>query len=116
MERNEMRNKALGIPVKQNTSNDDFQQRSSEKENRKKELSSISMRKKSVDSPKKQNNELVVRANNSNSSNSISSTSRTPIKTVSSKKEDADVAVEINIRSMQNIQVIKITIFLLKMK
>lgn len=75
-----MRNKALGIP-KQNSL-----QNPCDKENKKRDSCSKSI----VSSRSSQNNDLVR---------------KTPIKTVSSKKEDADVAVEINITSSQNIQV-----------
>lgn len=90
-----MRNKALGISSTSSLS--DFQLKSSEKENI---MSEAIIRKDpatKTNSPRKssnfQNNE-IVRANNA-----------TKPKTVTSKKEDADVAVEINITSSQNIQV-----------
>jgi hypothetical protein len=85
-----MRNKALGIPSKPNSSVSEQEQSSFGKENKK-------GRKSSISSPRKATSGEMVRVSGNN----------TPMKakTVSSKKEDADVAVEINITSTQNIQV-----------
>ncbi|KAG5677348.1 hypothetical protein PVAND_007113 [Polypedilum vanderplanki] len=90
LERNEMRNKALGIPSK-TLGVTENEQISFGKENK-------AVRKSNVSSPRKSSSkaELVNVNDNKNPSK---------VKTVSSKKEDADVAVEINITSTQNIQV-----------
>lgn len=96
MERNEMRKKALGLPA-----SSQVQQPTVDKENKIQESNikkDPAPAKKAMASPRKSNqtasNELVR-----------ASSGKTPVKTVSSKKEDADVAVEINITSSQSIQV-----------
>jgi len=83
LERNEKRNKALGITSNQSS----LVEESSfvDKENKKFTGSASSPRKSA------QSGQVMRFSNNP--------------KTVSSKKEDADVAVEINITSTQNIQV-----------
>lgn len=88
MERNEKRNKALGITSNQSS----IIEESSviDKENKMLDTGKVSSPRKSAQTSQ------VARFSNNN----------TP-KTVSSKKEDADVAVEINITSSQNIQVEK---------
>lgn len=88
MERNEKRNKALGITSNQSS----ILEESSviDKENKRLDTVKVSSPRKSAQTSQ------VTRYSNNN----------TP-KTVSSKKEDADVAVEINITSSQNIQVEK---------
>lgn len=90
LERNEMRNKALGIASNQSSLVEE-KEKSFDKENRK----LVNNTRKSISSPRKsaQNNEIARIG------------SKTPVKTISSKSEDADVAVEINITSTQNIQV-----------
>lgn len=95
LERNEKRNKALGIPTKPTNIQE---QKSFDKENNKKFISSP--RKSVSSSPRKsQSNNELVRAGSSNN--------KTPVKTKTfSSKNDADVAVEINITSTQNIQVV----------
>ena len=87
MERNEKRNKALGISSNQSS----LLEESSfiDKENKRQDTVKVSSPRKSAQTSQ------VTRYSN------------TP-KTVSSKKEDADVAVEINITSSQNIQVEKV--------
>ncbi|CAG9800676.1 unnamed protein product [Chironomus riparius] len=84
LERNEKRNKALGISSNQSS----LLEESSfiDKENKRQDTVKVSSPRKSAQTSQ------VTRYSN------------TP-KTVSSKKEDADVAVEINITSSQNIQV-----------
>lgn len=98
-ERNKLRSQALGI-----TSNIKpialSPKKSMEKENRS-NARITEMTKKSQSSPRKSSNNEIVRANTK---------TLTPSKarTISSKtKDDADVAVEINITSNQNIQVRK---------
>lgn len=94
-----MRGKALGISA----SNAKLQQSPKkiplDKENRKSDARITEVnKKKSLSSPRKSSSQEVLRSNGD----------KTPTKTrtVSCKtKEDADVAVEINITSSQNIQV-----------
>lgn len=90
-----MRNKALGISATPSTSS--ILQKSPDKEN-KRLACNIRKDPAAKSSPRKsnqQNNNDIVRSSNA---------SKTPVK-VTSRKEDADVAVEINITSSQNIQV-----------
>lgn len=95
-----MRSKALGIST--NSKPTHSPKKSMDKENKKAESNAriTEMTKKSAASPRKSSSgNEIVRVNNK---------TLTPSKarTVSSKtKEDADVAVEINITSNQNIQV-----------
>lgn len=101
MERNEMRNKALGISTSSSTnaSSSGRQKFASDKENKMLE-SNIKTNQVSC-SPRKsssQNSNEIVRTSNP------SKTENKAVK-LTSKKEDADVAVEINITSTQNIQV-----------
>ncbi|XP_070510011.1 anillin [Chironomus tepperi] len=86
LERNEKRNKALGITSNQSS----LLEENSFVDKENKRLDTVK-----VSSPRKSSQTSQVTRYSSNN---------TP-KTVSSKKEDADVAVEINITSTQNIQV-----------
>lgn len=92
LERNEMRNKALGLPQSATKA-----PQSTNKENADSNVRITGARRKtSVSSPRKSSGTELVAPN------------KTPTKrttTVSNKKEDADVAVEINITSTQNVQV-----------
>ena len=97
LERNEMRGKALGISANNPKLQQSPKKITLDKENRKSEarISEVN-KKKSLSSPRKP--QEVLRSNGD----------KTPTKTrtVSCKtKDDADVAVEINITSSQNIQV-----------
>lgn len=99
LERNEMRGKALGISTNNSKIQPSPKKSSLDKEN-KSEARITDTKRKSLSSPRKSSNAEIVR----------SSTNKTPTKTrtVSSKtKDDADVAVEINITSSQHIQVRK---------
>jgi hypothetical protein len=98
-----MRSKALGIeetpkhPVSS-------PKKSVDKENKRSESNPriTDVTRKNISSPRKSTTTEVTR---------VSSNSRTPSRTVSSKsKDDADVAVDINITSNQNVQVRKIYI------
>lgn len=95
MERNELRKKALGLPVSNNASL--VQETTTDKENKMLESNVKKDPVKAKASPRKSNqtNSGLVRA----------STIKTPVKTVTNKSEDPDVAVEINITSSQSIQV-----------
>lgn len=93
MERNEMRKKALGLPA--STVTNDKENKMVESNVKKDPVATPT---KAIASPRKSNqtsSKDLVRA----------SSGKTPVKTISSKKEDADVAVEINITSSQSIQV-----------
>lgn len=105
LERNEMRNKALGITPSKAKVSAPSPKKSIDKENKRSESNPriTEMTRKSLSSPQKSStsNEMVRATLN-----------KTPLRTVSSKtnKDDADVAVEINITSNQNIQVRNFTI------
>jgi hypothetical protein len=103
LERNKMRSKALGIDAtpKHPVSSP---KKSMDKENQRSESNPriTDMTRKSISSPRKTTTTEVKR---------VSSSNKTPSRTVSSKsKDDADVAVDINITSNQNVQVRKIYI------
>lgn len=96
-----MRSKALGISSSSSKPTLPSPKKSMDKENKKSEsnVRVTEMTKKAAASPRKSSNNEIVRVNNRQ---------LTPARTVSSKtKDDADVAVEINITSNQNIQVRK---------
>lgn len=106
-----MRSEALGISSN-NKPNAPTPKKSTDKENIRTNSNAriTDMSKKSSASPRKSSSNEIVRGD---------SKSFTPsnTRTVSSKtKDDADVAVEINITSNQNIQVKEITFFLKKTK
>lgn len=90
-----MRNKALGLASTAKSAQSPSKQ---EKENSDSNVRITGARRKtSISSPRKSSGNELARS---------SPASKTPTKrTVSSKKEDADVAVEINIKSTQNVQV-----------
>lgn len=92
-----MRNKALGIPSTPKVTETPTQQK--DKENSDHNARITGVRRKSVASPRKSaGNELRKSENKT--------PVKTPIKrTISNKKDDADVAVGINITSSQNVQV-----------
>lgn len=93
MERNEQRNKALGIPSTPKVAETTSQ--TMNKENNDSNVRITGVRRKSVQSPRKSAGGDLAKSGN-----------KTPVKrTVSNKKEDADVAVGINITSSQNVQV-----------
>lgn len=88
-----MRNKALGIPSTPKLNETTSKQIG--KENNDTNARITGVRRKSVSSPRKSAGNELMKSEN-----------KTPIKrTVSNKKEDADVAVGINITSSQNVQV-----------
>lgn len=100
LERNEMRSKALGIST--NAKPPVSSPRKSEGKENKKTESIARITEMTKKSPRKSSSNEIVRVDGNKT--------LTPMKTrtVSSKtKEDADVAVEINITSNQNIQVRK---------
>lgn len=98
-----MRSKALGIEATPSYPSAS-PKKSMDKENKRSESNPrvTEMTRKSISSPRKSSSSEIAR---------VSSSNRTPARTVSSKtsKDDADVAVDINITSNQNVQVRKIT-------
>lgn len=109
LERNEMRSKALGITPGAKTNSP---KKTTDKENMKRDsnVRVTEVTKKPTASPRKSASSEIARVSSTKTPNKLT-------RTVSSKSgsDDADVAVEINITSNQNIQVSKRCLFLIEL-